>query len=111
MRLFAAVTAALLLFALPASAAPGKGTTVEVKVTGDGWVPDKIPAKAGEPLTLVITRTTDKTCATEIVVKDYKINTKLPLNKAVTVKFTPTKAGEVKFACGMDMITGVIVVQ
>jgi plastocyanin domain-containing protein len=84
---------------------------VEVKVTSEGWVPDRIQARAGEPLTLVVTRTTEKTCATEIVVRDYGINARLPLGKPVTVTFTPKKAGEVRFACGMDMITGVIVVQ
>jgi plastocyanin domain-containing protein len=113
MRLLpATVTAALLALALPAAAAPtAAGSRVEVKVTSDGWVPDRIPARAGQPLTLVVTRTTDRTCATEIVVRDYGINARLPLNKPVTVTFTPRKAGEVKFACGMDMISGVVVVQ
>jgi plastocyanin domain-containing protein len=109
------VAATLLALALPAFAAPAApaaaGSRVEVKVTSGGWVPDRIPARAGQPLTLVVTRTTDRTCATEIVVKDYGINARLPLNQPVTVTFTPRKAGEVRFACGMDMITGVVVVQ
>ena len=109
------LAAALLFTALPAQAAePAKaaaGATVAMKVTADGFEPDKVPATKGKPLTLVITRTTDKTCATEIVVKDYGINTPLPLNKAVSVTFTPTRSGQVKFACGMDMIGGVVVVQ
>jgi plastocyanin domain-containing protein len=29
----------------------------------------------------------------------------------VEVSFTPTKAGKVKYACGMDMIYGHLVVQ
>src|SRR5688572_12015885 len=45
----------------------GKGARVDVAVTEDGWVPNRIPAKAGVPLTLAITRKTDKTCATEIL--------------------------------------------
>ena len=108
----AALAAALFALALPATAAPSPaGARVEVKVTGDGWVPSSIPARAGEPLTLVVTRTTDRTCATEIVITEYGINARLPLNKPVTVTFTPRKAGQVKFACGMDMITGVVVVK
>ena len=107
-----AVAAALLAVALPTLAAPpAAGSRVEVKVTSEGWVPGTIPARAGEPLTLVVTRTTDRTCATELVVKDYGINARLPLGTPVTVTFTPRKAGEVKFACGMDMITGVVVVK
>ncbi len=102
-----------LLAATPARAAePAKAAPpVAVKVTMDGFEPARIPAVKGKPVTLVVTRTTDRTCATEIVVKEYGINTPLPLNKPVTVTFTPKKAGEVKFACAMDMIGGVVVVQ
>jgi len=85
--------------------------TVEMQVTEDGFVPAKIKANKGEKLRLVITRKTDNTCATEIVVKEAGINTKLPLGKTVTVELTPKKSGEIKYACGMDMITGIIFVQ
>lgn len=102
--------AASAMAAEPARPAAG-GATVAIKVTSDGFSPDKVQARKGQPLTLVITRTTDKTCATEIVVKDYGINTPLPLGKAVPVTFTPTRSGQVRFACGMDMIGGVVVVQ
>jgi plastocyanin domain-containing protein len=107
------LAAACLFAAAPALAVEARpaGKTVAVAVTDDGWSPDKIEVKKGEPLTLVVTRKTDQTCATEIVIKDYGVNAKLPLNKPVTVKLTPTKAGQVRFACGMDMISGVIVVQ
>ena len=84
--------------------------TVEMQVTDDGFVPDKIKASKGEKLRLVITRKTDRTCATEIVIKDYGVNTKLPLEKTVTVEVTPKKSGEIRYACGMDMIGGVILV-
>ena len=84
--------------------------TVEMQVTEDGFVPDKVKAMKGEKLKLVITRKTDRTCATEIVIKDYGVNTKLPLGKSVTVEVTPKKSGEIRYACGMDMISGVIFV-
>jgi len=109
------LAAAFLLLTLPALAAepakPAAGATVAMKVTADGFEPDQVPARKGQPLTLVITRTTDKTCATEIVVKDYGVHTPLPLDKAVSVTFTPTRSGQVRFACGMDMIGGVVIVQ
>jgi plastocyanin domain-containing protein len=110
-RLLLLPVAAMLLAAPARAAEPPKGKTVQMTVTEDGYVPDKIEAKKGEPLTLVITRKTDRTCATELVVKEYGINQALPLNKAVTVTLTPKKAGQVKFACGMDMISGTLVVQ
>jgi plastocyanin domain-containing protein len=84
--------------------------TVEMQVTEDGFVPSKIKANKGEKLRLVITRKTNRTCATEIVIKEAGVNTKLPLDKTVTVEVTPKKSGELKYACGMDMITGVIFV-
>jgi len=55
-------------------------------------------------------RKTDETCAKEVVIKDYSINRKLPLNEPVTVEFTPRK-GEFAFACGMDMIKGKLIVE
>jgi plastocyanin domain-containing protein len=84
--------------------------TVEMAVTEDGFVPAKIKASKGEKLRLVITRKTDRTCAREIVIKEAGVNKKLPLEKTVTVELTPKKSGELKYACGMDMVTGVIFV-
>jgi plastocyanin domain-containing protein len=98
--------------AAPASATgPAAKGAIEVSVTGEGFVPASIKVKAGQPVTLVVTRKTDRTCATEIVIKDQGINQKLPLNQPVVVAFTPNKAGQLRYACGMDMISGVIVVE
>ena len=86
--------------------------TIQMSVTEAGYEPAHIKVKKGAPVKLVITRKTDATCAKEIVIDEHKINTKLPLNTAVTVTFTPTKSGELKFGCAMDkMISGVIVVE
>ncbi len=100
----------------PAAAGIAEGTvkngvrTVQMTVTQDGFEPSKVKAKKGEKLRLVVTRKTDKTCATEIVIPGYGINQKLPLDKPVTVELTPKASGEIKYACGMDMISGVIFV-
>jgi plastocyanin domain-containing protein len=93
-------------------AAAPKGKTVEMAVTDKGFEPSDVKVKKGEPVTLVITRKTDKTCATEIVIDEHKVKTSLPLNKPVTVTFTPTKSGELKYGCGMNkMVGGVIKVE
>jgi len=112
-RLLLLPALAVLSLALPAHAAEAKkaGQTVQMTVTQDGYLPARIEARKGEPLTLVITRQTERTCATELVIKEYGINQPLPLNKAVTVTFTPTRSGQVRYACGMDMITGTLVIQ
>jgi len=82
--------------------------TVEMTVTEDGFVPSKVKAKKGEKVRLVVTRKTDRTCAKEIVIKDHGINQPLPLDKPVTVEFTPSKSGEIRYACGMDHVSGIV---
>jgi plastocyanin domain-containing protein len=64
----------------------------------------------GVPVTLVVTRKTDRTCAKEIVIKEYGIRRQLPLGKPISIEFTP-ESGQVGYACGMDMITGVLLVE
>ncbi|MBL8914528.1 MAG: cupredoxin domain-containing protein [Archangium sp.] len=85
---------------------------VEVSVTSEGFVvPPTATLRAGQQVTLVVTRSVEKTCATDIVLKDFGITQPLPLNKPVEVTFTPTKAGQVRFACAMDMVSGSLKVE
>jgi plastocyanin domain-containing protein len=84
---------------------------VSIDVTAKGFVPAKIEVKAGHPVKLVVTRKTDQTCAKDIVIKDFNISKPLPLNHAVAVTFTPTKSGQIRYACAMNMAAGVIVVD
>jgi len=84
---------------------------VTIEVTGAGFVPAQVKVKANQPVRLVVTRKTDRTCAKEIVIKDVGINKPLPLNQPVEITFTPTKKGQLRYACAMDMIAGVIVVE
>ncbi|MDP2276364.1 MAG: cupredoxin domain-containing protein [Archangium sp.] len=90
----------------------GTQKTVVMSVTDEGFVPSNVTVKANEPVTLVITRKTEETCATEILIDGTDIKTALPLNQAVEVAWTPTRAGAVKFGCAMDkMIGGVLLVE
>jgi hypothetical protein len=88
-----------------------KGRKVEVTVTKDGFVPAEIPAKKGEVLNLVVTRRTDRTCATEVVQKDQGIYAPLPLDKPVTVTMKAPKDGKLAFHCAHGHIAGAIVAQ
>lgn len=88
-----------------------EGTQVVVlSVTAEGFMPKEWRVEAGRPVKLVVTRLVENTCATAIVIKDYGISKPLPMNQAVEVDFTPTKTGEVRYACAEDMISGVILV-
>lgn len=75
-----------------------------------GYDPASIRLTRGVPAKVTFLRTTDSTCATEVVFADYGIRRELPLNQAVTVGFTPRKAGEFSFTCGMNMHRGKLIV-
>ncbi len=85
--------------------------TVEIAVTSDGFTPSDVKVKAGETVKLVVTRKTDRTCAKQIVIRDFGVQKDLPLDRAVTVEITPTKAGKVRYACAMDMVAGTLTVE
>jgi plastocyanin domain-containing protein len=96
----------------PAEPALAPGNVVTLSVTENGFEPDRVRVKGGEPVKLVVTRKTDKTCATELVLPQHDINQKLPLGEPVEIAFTPEKSGELKYGCGMDqMISGVLLVE
>jgi plastocyanin domain-containing protein len=95
----------------PGTAKAEKGRTIAMKVTKKGFEPSNITVKKGEPLHLVVTRKTEKTCATSINIEEAGIRKDLPLNQAVAIDFTPDKAGKIRYACDMGMIGGVLLVQ
>jgi plastocyanin domain-containing protein len=108
-----------LVFAACGSEQSGSDTTqteasghrVAVTVNGSGYEPSEVHAHAGEPLTLVFTRTTDEGCGQDVAIPSENIRRELPLNQPVEVTFTPRAAGRVRFTCGMDMYEGAIVVD
>ncbi|MCO5113911.1 MAG: cupredoxin domain-containing protein [Bdellovibrionaceae bacterium] len=104
----AAILALILMILGPAAWAK----TVKVKVTKKGFEPARIETKAGEELTLKITRKVKATCAKDITVPSMDIQKPLPLNETVTVTLKPTQKGEVIFGCAMQqMLGGLIIVK
>jgi plastocyanin domain-containing protein len=89
----------------------GNGNRVAIAVTDKGFEPATVTVTAGKPVTLVVTRQTDKTCATELVMEEHHINQKLPLGTPVEITFTPEKPGELTYACAMDMYHGKVIVK
>lgn len=95
------------------SSSPNAGAVeqeAKVLVNEKGFEPAKLTVSAGQPVRITFIRTTDKTCATEIVFPALKIRRALPLNQPVAIEFTP-RASEVTFICGMNMLHGRIVVE
>lgn len=109
--------AVVLGFVLTFTACGGEGEDrsetqrVEITVDASGYTPSEVQATAGQPLTLVFTRTTDEGCGEELAIPSQDIRRDLPLNEAVAVTFTPTEAGRLRFTCGMDMYDGAVVVR
>ncbi len=99
------------LLLLPALADYRQVQKVRVRITKKGFEPKTFTLKSEVPARITFVRETAESCGTEILLKDYGISKPLPLNKPVTVEFTPSQAGEFRFTCGMDMLRGKIIVQ
>lgn len=113
--LFSSTLALSVVFAdakRPASPPPPK--RLEITVTPKGFEPDKLIVARAQPVLLVFTRKTERTCAKHVVIQlggGKKVEKDLPLDTPVEVAATFAKAGELTYACGMDMVSGVITVQ
>jgi plastocyanin domain-containing protein len=94
-----------------AGGAGSANSEVTVAVTDAGFVPAEVTVPKGKPVTLVMTRKTDQTCATEVVFASLNQRYALPLNQAVRIPLPTNEARTLDYACGMNMISGKIIVQ
>jgi plastocyanin domain-containing protein len=91
---------------------PPPPQVVQLRVTEKGFEPSPVQVGLGKLVKLVVTRTTDETCATELIIPDANVKVALPLNTPVEVTLTPKKAGQLVYGCAMDMmVSGVLLVQ
>lgn len=90
---------------------------IDILVTEEGFVPKKIAVRKQEPVVLVFTRKTEKTCVKEVIIYvdsdhlEKKIERKLPLNQAVEIEATFLRSGEAGFTCAIGHRSGVVTVQ
>jgi plastocyanin domain-containing protein len=92
-------------------AAPG-----EMRVTANehGFTPPSLTLPkggAGSLATVTFVRTTDQTCATEVVFPDLDLKKSLPLNQPVPVQVPNDASRTLSFQCGMGMYKGALVVR
>ncbi len=97
--------------ALAAQSTTVNQQVIRLEVTEKGFEPSSLHAKPNLSVILQITRKTDATCATAISIPDKKLKVDLPLNKTVEVKLGKLKNGTLRFACGMNMMDGAILVE
>jgi plastocyanin domain-containing protein len=84
---------------------------VQVIADESGFKPSSVTFKKGAPASLVFLRTTDETCATEVVVPELNVKKDLPKGKSVTIDIPTDKPQKLTFQCGMGMYKSAIVVN
>jgi plastocyanin domain-containing protein len=84
-----------------------------VAVTADenGFKPSSVSFKKGAPASLVFTRTSDETCATEVVFPELNVKKELPKGKPVTIEIPTDKDQKLTFQCGMGMYKSAVVIN
>ena len=93
------------------AATVGETGVQEIKVTvKGGYSPDVIVVKQGQPVRLDFYRDETASCSDQVVFGDFGIARDLPAFKTTAIEFTPDKAGEFTFVCGMNMMRGKLIV-
>ena len=75
-----------------------------------GYSPDVIVVKQGVPVRLNFRREETSSCSERVVFGDFHVARDLPAFKTTPVEFTPDRAGEFTFTCGMNMMRGKLIV-
>jgi plastocyanin domain-containing protein len=83
---------------------------IDVTVKG-GYSPDVIVVKQGTPVRINFRREETASCSERVVFGDFRVARDLPAFKTTPVEFTPERAGEFAFTCGMNMMRGKLVVE
>lgn len=92
----------------PAAAGPGQ---IPITASEKGFSPSSVKLKKGTPATLVFTRTTDDTCATEVVFPELNVKKELPKGQPVAIAIPTDKDQTLTFQCGMGMYKSSVVVS
>jgi plastocyanin domain-containing protein len=108
------LVAALLLapcFACSKSAPTSSPGAVQVTADENGFKPSSVSFKKGEKAQLVFTRTSDDTCATEVVFPELNVKKELPKGKPVTIDIPTDKDQKLTFQCGMGMYKSSVIIN
>jgi plastocyanin domain-containing protein len=89
---------------------PSGKSVYAVSVTEKGFEPGRVEVPPDKDVVLRFTRKVKDTCADSVVVQGDPVKHMLPLDKPIDVPLRSPKSGEVRFACGMDMYRGSVVV-
>jgi heme/copper-type cytochrome/quinol oxidase subunit 2 len=85
---------------------------VRISVSESGYTPSRIVVKEDVPVRLVFEQFSSSACAAQVQIPSLGVpRITLKAGKETPVEFTPTKAGTYEFTCGMEMLTGTLVVE
>jgi plastocyanin domain-containing protein len=88
----------------------GSVQTITITVSG-GYTPNRIQLQKGVPAKLIFHRTDPSSCLDEVILPDFGVQAKLPVNKAYEIAIQPDTAGSYHYVCGMHMFSGEIIVK
>jgi plastocyanin domain-containing protein len=91
--------------------APAGVQQTKIKVDAKGFSPSEVKLEKGKPASLVFVRTSNDTCATQVVFPELKMEKDLPLNTPVRVDVPTTEARTLTFQCGMGMYKSAVLIQ
>lgn len=90
--------------------ASGERQSATITVKG-GYSPAVVSMRAGTPITLTFDRQETGECTSHVVFADLGLDAMLPGNATTDVKLPALPAGEYPFACGMNMVHGLLRVE
>lgn len=83
---------------------------IKIIVKG-GYSPDVVVVRKGQPVRLLFYRDETADCSEQVIFGDFNIARRLPAFETTAIEFTPDRAGEFTFTCGMSMMRGKLIVE
>ena len=90
--------------------ASGERQSATITVKG-GYSPAVVSMRAGTPITLAFDRQETGECTSHVVFADLGLDAMLPGNATTDVELPALPPGEYPFACGMNMVHGMLKVE
>ena len=92
-------------------AVQAQSSVIEIRVADGVYMPSRIVARAGSPITVRFLREDPSPCAEKVIFEELGVTADLPIEQPREVTITPPEEGEYTFTCQMQMYRGTLVVK